>query len=193
MHCTAAASASTWRFPATCTCWMAATWQLTSPSQVSNADMTPQLHVAHCNCTYSTQHELKSRKGTCHYVAGCHFQSLLSLIGCWALQTQQQCDATAWSCDLSTFVSCLSCTSSAGLLYFLPLSRTGQSSKDKITYNACPQHTRTSHAKSPAVACRQMCADTGPARKQHSRAAAHCMQTAAQLQTGCVRLLLQSA
>ena len=58
MHCTAAASASTWRFPATCTCWTAASWQLTSPSQVSNANLTPQLHVAPCNCTYLAHHEL---------------------------------------------------------------------------------------------------------------------------------------
>jgi len=52
MHCTAAASASTWHSPATCTCWTAATWQLTSPSQVSNADLTSS--IACCSPTAHT-------------------------------------------------------------------------------------------------------------------------------------------
>ncbi len=38
------------------------------------------------------------------------------LLSCWAMHKRPQCDAVDLSCDLSTFVSCISCTqSSAGL------------------------------------------------------------------------------
>ncbi len=112
------------------------------------------------------------------------------------MHKRPQCDAVDLSCDLSTFVGCMSCIQSSAGLFYSCIRQKQQDNLLKTRLHVMLSHSICVlyHQKIPAAAaCRQMRTDTGSARQQHSRAAAHGMQAAPQLQTGGIRLLLQSA